>query len=56
MSDYIYEGKESLRETDKGLACKDTSWLLATELRHTLELVQNFHIKYPHKPGPYITL
>ncbi|KIK74108.1 hypothetical protein PAXRUDRAFT_73129, partial [Paxillus rubicundulus Ve08.2h10] len=32
---------------------EETSWLLATELRHASELVEHFHSKYPTKPGPY---
>jgi len=34
--------------TDEG-----TSWLLTTELDHALELVTDFHHKYPDKPGPH---
>jgi hypothetical protein len=35
---------------------EETSWLLATELGHASELVQNFHSCYPTKPGPYSEL
>jgi hypothetical protein len=31
---------------------EETSWLLATELGNTLELVEDFHAAYPDKPGP----
>ena len=31
---------------------EETSWLLATELGNASELVENFHAKYPGKPGP----
>ena len=31
----------------------ETLWLLATELGNTLELVMDFHQKYPDKPGPH---
>ena len=30
----------------------DSKWLPATELEHAKELVDNFHLKYPSKPGP----
>jgi len=29
----------------------DSEWLLAMELEHAKELLNNFHIKYPSKPG-----
>ena len=32
---------------------EETSWLLATELDHTSELVTRYHVKYPNKPSPY---
>ena len=35
------------RDTDN-----DSEWLLATELEHTKELLNDFHLKYPSKPGP----
>ena len=28
-------------------------WLLADELRHASELVHDFHLQYPDKPGPH---
>jgi hypothetical protein len=31
---------------------EERSWLLATELAHAQELVQDFHRRYPDKPGP----
>jgi hypothetical protein len=31
---------------------EETSWLPATELEHAAELVMDFHLSYPHKPGP----
>ena len=31
---------------------EETSWLLASELPHTSELVSDFHQAYPNKPGP----
>ena len=31
---------------------EETSWFLATELRHAQELVLDFHRTYPDKPGP----
>jgi len=34
---------------------EETSWLLATELGNTSELVQDFHHRYPEKPGPFPT-
>ena len=30
---------------------EENSWLLATELSHTQELVSDFHTCYPNKPG-----
>jgi len=30
----------------------DSEWLPVTELEHTKELVNDFHLKYPAKPGP----
>jgi len=30
----------------------DSEWLPATKLEHAKELVNNFHLKYPAKPGP----
>jgi hypothetical protein len=31
---------------------EETSWLPAKELEHAAELVMDFHLSYPHKPGP----
>jgi Chromo (CHRromatin Organisation MOdifier) domain len=31
---------------------KETSWVLATELGHSAELVTDFHSAFPAKPGP----
>ena len=31
---------------------EETSWLLADELGHASELVHDFHLRYPDKPGP----
>ena len=31
----------------------ETSWLLATELGHTSDLVSDFHSRYLDKPGPH---
>jgi len=30
----------------------DSEWLPATKLEHAKELVNDFHLKYPSKPGP----
>jgi len=30
----------------------DSEWLPATELEHVKELLSDFHLKYPAKPGP----
>jgi len=30
----------------------DSKWLPATELEHAKELVNDFHLNYPAKPGP----
>jgi len=30
----------------------DSEWLPATELEHAKELLNDFHLKYPVKPGP----
>ncbi|KIN99009.1 hypothetical protein M404DRAFT_156300 [Pisolithus tinctorius Marx 270] len=32
---------------------EETTWVLATELDNASELVQEFHSRYPTKPGPY---
>jgi len=31
---------------------EETSWILATKLRHAMELVLDFHSAYPGKLGP----
>jgi len=31
---------------------KETSWILAMELRNAPELISDFHLAYPTKPGP----
>ena len=31
---------------------EETSWLLASELRHASEVISDFHLTYPSKPGP----
>jgi hypothetical protein len=31
-----------------------TSWVLATELGHSADLVTDFHSAYPAKPGPWV--
>jgi hypothetical protein len=35
---------------------EESSWLLATELGHTQEIVDDFHKAYPNKPGPLASL
>ena len=35
---------------------EETSWLLASELPHTSELISDFHQAYPNKPRPMSTL
>ena len=32
---------------------KEYSWVLATELGNASELVEDFHLRYPDKPGPH---
>ena len=34
---------------------EEISWLLTNELRHISELVHNFHLCYPDKPGSHFT-
>ena len=34
---------------------EETSWLVATELRHATDLVADFHKAYPDKPGLFKT-
>ena len=38
--------------SDCGGTDEETSWLIATELRHATELVTDYHKAYPNKPGP----
>jgi Chromo (CHRromatin Organisation MOdifier) domain len=33
---------------------EEMSWVLATELGHSAELVTDFHSAYPAKPGPWV--
>ena len=33
---------------------EENSWLPATELDHAQELITEFHVHYPHKPGPLL--
>ena len=33
---------------------EETSWLLASELRHASEVVSDFHQAFPSKPGPLL--
>jgi Chromo (CHRromatin Organisation MOdifier) domain len=33
---------------------EETSWVLATELGHSAELVTDFHLAYPAKAGPWV--
>ena len=35
---------------------QETDWLPTTELKHAIELVQDFHDSYPNKPGPLNSL
>ena len=35
---------------------EENSWILASELNHTSELVADFHRAYPAKPGPLSSL
>ena len=35
---------------------KETLWILASKLGHASELVADFHIAYPAKPGPLSSL
>ena len=34
---------------------EETSWLLATKLGNTSEIVAKFHARYPSKPGPWLS-
>ena len=31
---------------------EETSWLPANELAHATDIISDFHLKYPSKPGP----
>ena len=33
---------------------EETSWLPANELAHATDIVSDFHLKYPSKPGPLL--
>ena len=33
---------------------EEASWLPANELAHATDIVSNFHLKYPTKPGPLL--
>jgi len=35
---------------------EETSWLLATELGNTMELLEDHHVQYPDKPGPLASM
>jgi len=35
---------------------KETSWLLATELGNAMELLEDYHVRYPDKPGPLASM
>jgi len=35
---------------------EETSWLLATELGNATELLENYHVRYPDKPGPLASM
>jgi len=35
---------------------EETSWLLATELGNTTELLENYHVRYLDKPGPLASM
>jgi len=35
---------------------EETSWLLATELGNATELLENYHVRYPDKPGPLVSM
>ena len=35
---------------------EETSWLVATELGHTTDLLTDYHRAYPTKPGPFESL
>jgi len=35
---------------------EETSWLLTTELGNTMELLEDYHVRYPDKPGPLTSM
>jgi len=35
---------------------KETSWLLAIELGNAMELLEDYHVRYPDKPGPLASM
>ena len=35
---------------------EEMSWILATELTHAPEILTDFHVAYPAKPGPLASL
>jgi len=35
---------------------EETSWLLATELGNATELLEDYHVHYPDKPGPLVSM
>ena len=34
---------------------EETSWLLITELGNATELLEDYHVRYPDKPGPLVS-
>jgi len=35
---------------------EETSWLLTTELGNAMELLEDYHVRYPDKPGPLASM
>jgi len=35
---------------------EETSWLLATELGNAMELLEDYYVRYPDKPGPLVSM
>jgi len=35
---------------------EETSWLLTTELGNATELLEDYHVRYPDKPGPLASM
>jgi Chromo (CHRromatin Organisation MOdifier) domain len=70
--EHEYEISEILdSKLDKRRACKllylvrwsgyegtdeETSWILANKLEHSSEIVSEFHLRYPSKPGLLLNL